>query len=231
MYVNISGFTVLLSKLRMLDKNNSQSRSILLCTLPPVLCYVGVFLGVASWIVFVPACSLSGVIRAARSWWRAVLAAVAWLSWVQGPRGFAQRASCWVMTHVLWQGSCTGLHYGLSGDSLLWLRGLTGQGSVATSLPRSQRWMQHIKDRQGHRYVFIKKKKTLVVVVKRIFKPCFLHYSMKLKVILKANERGLKSTTNMLPLMISDKLLNYSLECEAFWTSVCTCCINSVSSK
>lgn len=64
--------------------------------------------------------------------------------------------------------------------------------------------------------MFIKKKKTLVVVVKRIFKPCFLHYSMKLKVILKANERGLKSTTNMLPLMISDKLLNYSLECEAF---------------
>lgn len=164
-----------------------------------------------------PACSLSGAIRVACSWWRGRLGR----SGVTKPgsgalRVFARRSSCWAVTHVLWQGSCTGPHYGLSGDGLLWRWGLTGRGgSVGTSPPCSQRWMQHIKDRQGHRYVFIKK--TLVTLQCDAnpfythevwgFQATFFIFEYESEGHFQSQRKGLKTTTNMSLLMISDKLL------------------------
>lgn len=107
---------------------------------------------VASLIVLVPACSLSGAIRGA------VLAAVAWLSWVQGPRGFHRAL------FLLSGDTCvvTGkLHYGLSGDGLLWLWGFTGRGCVWVRHCRcSQRWTcRTLKTSKGIVCVCVQKRK------------------------------------------------------------------------
>lgn len=45
------------------------------------------------------------------------------------------------------------LHYGLSGDSLFWLGGLTGQGSVCKSMAHSHRG--HAKDREGQKIPYL----------------------------------------------------------------------------
>lgn len=134
-------------------KNCSSPSNCLLCSYASIffLCFFSPFC-VASLIVLVPACSLSGAIRGA------VLAAVAWLSWVQGPRGFHRAL------FLLSGDTCvvTGkLHYGLSGDGLLWLWGFTGRGCVWVRHCRcSQRWTcRTLKTSKGIVCVCVQKRK------------------------------------------------------------------------
>lgn len=49
----------------------------------------------------------------------------------EGPQGFRAASSRWVVTHVLWQGNCIMVYLGMA---CCGCGGLTGQGSVGTSL-------------------------------------------------------------------------------------------------
>lgn len=152
-----------------------------------------------------PARDLSGAIRAACFWCRAVSSAVAWLSRVQGPLGVSSpRSAGWAVTHMLWQFAAA-------------LRTARREGSVGTPTPRSQRWMQHI----------IRRTRLLGRVYQGPPPPCLSRNSITSIPFTEQNRCWIKMHFK---LKIQHKCAGF-LECEAFSATASTCGFNSGASE